>query len=277
MELIDSFEKLLAEGHTRLSASKVLSISIADLRRTYKQFCRDWPADNDRNNALRDNLEKELKNGLTQKQIGDKYGMSQANVSALIYKLNLTGLAHNRSRGGFDKEEVALIVIEDIKARGGSINDAINRLQLNITAQTVRHYARKIGFNYKDYVHAYKQYGNWTTLPSDEVKVFNSDFIVQAVCGCCGKQQSVYLVNLRSGRSRACMNCATKKRVPTPIICKQTGKVFSSIREFSRFLNRPHSYQSVRIGLLKHGIYHHEGRDYIPLSSFPGQEFTVAS
>ena len=165
----------------------------------------------------------------------------------------------NRSR-----LEECLQVQTHIETKGGSISEAIQALGLSLHTKTFRSYAKRVGFEYKRYKHAYKRYGHWMLLPCTAELFSKADFMHQALCTKCSRVYTVSINNLRAGASNCCMECALKsERRRLQVKCTQTGKIYRSLRSLCKQLGLLGQYKRIRLKLVKTGKLELNNRIFI--------------
>ena len=153
-----------------------------------------------------------------------------------------------------------------IEAKGGSISEAIRALDLNIHSKTFRTYAKRVGFEYKRYRHAYKRYGHWMLLPCTAERFSTADFIHQALCTKCSRVFDVSINNLRAAASNCCIECSSKtEKKRLQVKCEQTGEIYGSLRSLCRKLGLLGQYKRIRLRLMKNGKLELNNRIFKPV------------
>ena len=157
------------------------------------------------------------------------------------------------------KKEANLIV-EYIKANGGSVTCAARELNIKLT-KSLRAELVHIDNNLERYRYAFRRHGNWFTLPTD--KAFTRDAQkVNSVCLGCNQIHSVALIGLVSGRSTGCRSCRMKERENIQVSGKDTEQTFNSIRDFAKSIGQLEQYQSLRHKLQSQGSVVVDGNEY---------------
>ena len=145
----------------------------------------------------------------------------------------------------------AELIVDHIKASGGTISAAARELEIKLTKQ-IRTELEEIDNNLERYRYAFKRHGNWFTLPTNKADTRDAQKL-DSICLCCNKIHSVSLIGLVSGRSTGCHSCRMKERENIEVTCKKSGKTFSSIREFAASVGRDKQYQGIRHKLKSQG------------------------
>lgn len=103
----------------------------------------------------------------------------------------------------------AELIVDHIKAIGGTISAAARELEVKLTKQ-MRTELEGIDNNIERYRYAFKRHGNWFTLPTDKADTRDAQKL-DSICLCCNKIHSVSLIGLVSGRSTGCHSCRMKE------------------------------------------------------------------
>lgn len=142
-------------------------------------------------------------------------------------------------------------VIDYIKNNGGSLPAAAEALGITLR-QLTRNRIKELEPNLRRWRHANQRFGHWFTLPTD-LKLGDKSPKINVICTNCSTLSKVSLANLISGKSRACSNCAMKKRRNMKLVRVDTGDEFRSLRELVNMLRVPQLYQKARHELINTG------------------------
>jgi len=156
-------------------------------------------------------------------------------------------------------------IIDYLKSRGGSINDAARALDIKLTTQLKQELVR-LDDNLDRFRYAFRRYGDWLTLPTDKA-ASRDEQRVESLCLACNQRSDVLLGGLVSGRSKGCFNCRTKRRVNHSVRCSATGQTFDSIRAFSQHINQLNNYQALRHRLHSDSRIVIDEKEYVLLES----------
>ena len=129
-------------------------------------------------------------------------------------------------------EKEAALIVEYLKANGGSVPCAARELNIKLT-KSLHAELVDIDNNLERYRYAFRRHGSWFTLPSDKASTRDAQK-VNSVCLSCNQIHSVALIGLVSGRSTGCHTCRMKERENIQVSGKDTEKRFNSIRDFAK-------------------------------------------
>ena len=266
---IHSFIKLCNQGMKRSVAAKEIGSAVPTLRSACKRLGSSWPG----RTLLKDQLKKfepEIFGGtISQHQLAKELGCTQPRLSTLFKELSYPTLPKGRtpldSEAQSKRNDLCEQAIEFIEKNGGSINNAVRKLELPESFRLfVAAYGKKIGFDFEFYRFAHRRYGHWLTLPGKAIPYSTMDYRLQAECTKCGSVHTVQLVNLKSGASTQCRACAFADRKGEPrskqCRCLDTGEIISSIRKLSIRTGVPYS---TVVSHLNSGGFQHEGLTYV--------------
>lgn len=152
------------------------------------------------------------------------------------------------------------LIIEYLKANGGSVTCAARELSIKLTKR-LRAELESIDDNLERYRYAFRRHGNWFTLPTDKASTRDAQKL-SCVCLSCNHIHNVALIALVSGRSTGCHSCRMKERENLQVICKQDNQTFSSIRDFAKAVGQLEQYQSLRHKLQAHNSVVIHGKEY---------------
>ena len=90
------------------------------------------------------------------------------------------------------------------------------------------------------------------------------DYRVKAECTRCGSVHTVQMVNLRTGASTQCRDCADRDRQEVscckPVVCVETKEKLRSVRTLAKKVGV--SYSKLLTQLKRDGQYVHDGLTY---------------
>ena len=124
-------------------------------------------------------------------------------------------------------------------------------------------YAKSVGFDFEHWRFAHRKFGHWITLPGKANRIYTMDYRLNALCTKCNTVHSVTLVNLRTGNSTQCRECAYIESVGRghlKVECIESGDKFSSIMSASEEIDA--NYQKMRKVLAADGSFVHGGLTY---------------
>lgn len=158
-------------------------------------------------------------------------------------------------------------VVDYILENGGSVPNAVRKLNATVSVRSVYKYAKEHNIDLSRYRYACLRYGNWVITNHPPTRVSLNDMLLKATCVLCGTNKDVYLSNLRSGKSKSCKSCALKAKKSFTVVSSVTGETYRSIRDFVHKVINLSAYQKIRTLLLKTGSVTIEGHEYFLLSS----------
>jgi len=149
---------------------------------------------------------------ISQPKLAKEFNVSQAYVCKSLKDLGIKSQTLKQMMKVCDERCQA--VVDYIIENGGSINEAVRQLcfPFETTRQATSRYAKKHGIDLRQYRMAYQQHGHWTILPCTPEPYTTNDFKVRARCELCGTEHTVQIVNLRSGASTKCRDCADAEK-----------------------------------------------------------------
>lgn len=153
----------------------------------------------------------------------------------------------------------ATLIVQHIKQHGGTPTATARELDIKFTP-AVRASLNEIEPNIARWRHAFKRFGSWLTLPTDAAPSRNEQQI-DCVCTNCGAHKSVALLNLISGRSIACKQCAMRNRHKL-MVTDGDAEVHRSIRAFASAIGKPEKYQTLRHNLIAGKSVEVDGKEY---------------
>lgn len=260
--ILTSFESLLAQNLTFREAADSLSLSIKTIREAYLQHGRAWPTVGKLSTVeLCRKIKEHLDKGMRQQEIGDSLKVSQPYISQLIRKFNLdsSDLSSYKKRINQSCEDA----IEYIMKNGGSPANAIKVLKLNVHPQTIFSRAVVKGIDLHQFRYKSHRFGLWEILEGKPTAIYSSDYLVTALCHGCNSVHCVSLVNLKSGASTQCKQCASRGVKFRKVMNTETGKQYRSIRFFSKDIGQANKYQAIRKQLVKAGEICIDGTTFV--------------
>ena len=153
----------------------------------------------------------------------------------------------------FKKELLIKRVIDEVVTNGGNVEQAIAKLNVDLSPRSVTRYAKNNDIALKPYKYGKHRYGDWVVNCLPAIKKSVNDFLVTATCTLCGQTKEVYLSNLRSGKSKCCKSCALKRRKTFDVVSINQDVRYSSISKFVKSVDTTLSYQQVRKQLTNTG------------------------
>ena len=188
----------------------------------------------------------------------------QTKQPAVAKALKMLGIERNHTHRAEKRNNLCQQVVDHIKENGGWIAPTIRELGLNICRTTVYEYCKDNSIDLAPYHFAHRQYGHWLTLPGIPERCYVADYRLKAECTRCGSVHTVQLVNLKTGASTQCRDCAASDRRDGersfPVICIDTQERFKSVRALARHLNTGYAY--LLIALKRTGNFNHGGLSY---------------
>ena len=187
-----------------------------------------------------------IREQLTKANAADRCGVS---VKSFTKGLQNLGMIYpvNNSRTHQKTQADADAVIEHIITHGGTISAAVRELEVSTTVTTIRKHIKTRGIDLAPYRHAYKKFGEWQVLPTQDSQVSKTQLLCK--CKSCGTEKSVSRHNLVMQRSQRCMKCAAKARGPSTVISLDSELEFESIAALLRHFDIAQGYQITRLKL----------------------------
>ena len=203
---------------------------------------------------------KEELETLSQNDIAKQLKVTQPAVAKALKTLGLKRVNHFRDRDARCEQ-----VVNHIIENGGYVVPTIRNLGINIYRNAVYDYCKDKGIDLRLYHFAHRRYGHWLTLPCIAERCYTMDYRLQAECTKCGTVHTVQIVNLRSGASTQCRECAGKERKAwtsccSPVFCVETMEKIRSVRTLAKQLGV--SYCGMLRNLKQNGQYAHDGLTY---------------
>ena len=118
------------------------------------------------------------------------------------------------------------LIIEYLKANGGSVTCAARELSIKLTKR-LRAELGSIDDNLERYRYAFRRHGSWFTLPTDKASTRDAQKL-SCVCLSCNHIHNVALIALVSGRSTGWHSCRMKERENIHVSIKDTDHSFAS-------------------------------------------------
>ena len=153
-----------------------------------------------------DQIFKLRKEGLTSSAIGKKLGCSQGYVSKVLTSAGLktghVGGANPSARANAQK------IIDHIMKNGGSIREAMQKLELAVGACTVRTLAKDQGIDLMLYRHMSLTKGHWiVNRPYEKRATSGTSTPVPCKCQECGHETTISFQQLSNRNPPVCENC----------------------------------------------------------------------
>ena len=266
---IHTFIKLCNQGMKRSVAAKEIGVPIPTLRSACKRLGIPWPGRTLLKEQIKEFEPQILAGTISQHQLAKELGCTQPRVSALFKELGYPSLPKGRApldpEAQSNRDDLCELAIEYIEKHGGSINNAVRKLELPESFRLfISAYGKAVDFDFERYRFAHRRYGHWLTLPGKAIPYSTMDYRLQAECTKCGTVHTVQLVNLKSGSSTQCRACAFAERKGEPrskqCRCVETGEIIPSIRKLSIRTGVPYSSVEYR---LNGGGFQHDGFTYV--------------
>ena len=198
---------------------------------------------------------------LSQYQIAKDLKITQPSVAIAMKKL---GIKRNLKHDTTERDALCEQVVNHILEHGGYVVPTIQKLGLKIYKNAVYNYCSERGIDLEPYRFAYRRYGYWLTLPGIPERCYTMDYRVKAECTRCGSVHTVQMVNLRTGASTQCRDCADRDRQEVscckPVVCVETKEKLRSVRTLAKKVGV--SYSKLLTQLKRDGQYVHEGLTY---------------
>ena len=252
----------------RKDAASEVGADIASLRAACKRLNIPLPKRTLLKDQLKEYEPQILSGAVSQHQLAKELGCSAPRISKLYHELGYPSLPSGRLPADAEtqskRDAQCEQVIDFIESKGGSIKNAVRAFGLPDAFRLhVSEYGRKVGFNFQDFRFAHRRYGHWLTLPGKAQPYTTMDYRLQAECTKCGTVHTVQLVNLKTGASTQCRDCAFAARKGKPCSkqcrCIETGEIIPSIRKLSKRTGVPYSTVEAR---LNNGGFQFEGLTY---------------
>lgn len=139
--------------------------------------------------------------GLTYREIGEMLGISGPHIYKII---------HDRYAKCEHINKAAEAAINYILKHGGQCRDAIEALDLNVSAARVRYAAKQKGINLKDYFHYLRENRNWLVDKPERAPNKGNEIYVPALCKHCGHHQVIRAYTLGNQYGPKCTQCGGK-------------------------------------------------------------------
>ena len=263
-DILPFIPKLQNRELTRAELAEELGVCLPTLRRELKKLDIAVPSKRHAK-PLGDRLlelytEEQLQT-LSQYQIAQELNITQPNVAKALKQI---GIKRKISYDTSERDSLCERVVDHIMQNGGSVASTIRELGINVYRNAVYDYCKDRGINLRLYRFAHRRYGHWLTLPCIAQRCYTMDYKVQAECTRCGSVHTVQIVNLRTGASTQCRNCAAKDRRDNscckPVVCSETKEKIRSVRTLAERIGV--SYSCLLTALKKDGQFVHGGLTY---------------
>jgi len=260
-------ERLKNRELTRCQLAEELNVSMPVLVRELKKLPIEVPTKRHRlplHERLLKLYSKEELETLSQYEIARQLNVTQPGVAKALKTLGFERTI-KRFRHIKDRDARCEQVVNHIIENGGYVESAIRELDINIYKNAVYEYCKENNIDLRLYHFAHRRYGHWLTLPCIAERCYTMDYRLQAECTKCGTVHTVQIVNLRSGASTQCRECADKERMTrtsccSPVYCVETKKKTRSVRTLAKQLGV--SYYGMLRNLKQNGQYAHDGLTY---------------
>lgn len=249
IDIIKEIQLSCDSGSTLTEALKEIGVSDIGLRRACDRFGIPLPKRETLAMKIQPFVEDYAAGLLTQKQLAEQFGTSQAAISLALKTADIKTVKATNQKAKCKQ------VLDYIREHGGYIPQAIAALGLKTAPQIVRDYAKATNFNLQHYQFAHQRYGHWLTLPGPYIRDGIASYQVPAVCLSCGtKYDHVNLVNLRAGKSTCCHKCYKPGETERyGVVSETNGVTFRSIRDWTVQLGVFNQYQKLRIKMVQDG------------------------
>ena len=263
-DILPYIPRLESRELTRAQLAEELGVCLPTLRRELKKLDIAVPSKRHAK-PLRDRLlelytEEQLQT-LSQYQIAEDLNLTQPNVAKAMKQL---GIKRKTVYDNSERDALCEQVVDHIMENGGYVESTIRELGINIYKNAVYDYCRERGIDLRLYRFAHRRYGHWLTLPCIAERCYTMDYKVEAECTKCGSVHTVQIVNLRTGSSTQCRDCANKERTDTscckPVVCSETKEKIRSVRTLAERIGV--SYIRLLTALKKDGQFVHNGLTY---------------
>lgn len=262
-EEVHEFFKLTEKGMSQAKASESLGYGKESMRKAAQRLNIPWKKSLYRRNQIKDAIlarrQEIIESSEKQRYWAEEFKTTQAYISAVFKKLGITKASrkHHQGNYGGNKVDIARKVIGYIAENGGNVLNALKVLNLHTSQpQHIRDFAKAVGFNLKEYVYAWRTYGDWITIPGP-IKHLNpyQNVEVPAVCTRCGNIKALNLTNAKTGRTHSCAACAAGHGRKFKVVNTETGEEYRSIMAFANAHGLSGRYQTARVSLITNGSY----------------------
>jgi hypothetical protein len=254
---------------TQAEASKEMNVGKETIRSAAIRLGIKWEATR-RTSRIMDQVfarkAEIIESGEGQKYWAEQFNTTQAYISILFKKAGIRDAQRKTEKGNYGKTklEIARKVIGYIAENGGNVLDALRALDIQTSQpQHIRDFAKAVGFNVSHYLYAWRQYGEWLTIPGPvRYLTIPANVMVPAVCTACGNIKELNLTNAKTHRSHSCSGCVKGQGRRFAVRCTKTGETFRSIMAFAKAKGLSSRYQTARVTLMTKGTYNLNGVDY---------------
>jgi len=267
-EVVNKAQQLMNEGASFKEAADQLNASTDGIRDAARRYGIELSIARVGRRSqveplLREMMPQIIAEGIGTYEIAKRTGFTQPAVHKVLKQMGISLQPRQRQ-----KEETARIaerVLKNLVTHGGYVKNAMRRLGVKIDPQIVRELAKSQGIDISHYRYFGQIFGQWEVQVGPFERTKTLDLLVTCKCLGCGVIEKRSLSNLRSGRTKACRNCAAAARPEAmKVKCLEDGTIFNSIRSFAVQRFSLKKYQTVRLHLLKSedGRLVHEGLTY---------------
>ena len=266
---VRKFVALVESGTRRRDAAAEVGFSIEALRLACKRLNISWP----KRELLADQLKRYepqiLAGTISQHQIARELNCSQPRLCVLFKELGYPSIpVGDPGPSAATKDERIRNcerVLEHLETKGGYLKPTV--LELGFPESFRHHvtaYAKEIDFDFEEYRFAHRRYGHWVTLVGKAQPIHKNNYLIKSRCTKCGSVHHVNLINMKTGASTQCIDCARAERRGAnggkEVKCNETGEVFPSVHKLSILTGVP--YSSISYRLTNGGFFQHEGLTY---------------
>ena len=249
---------------TRAQLAEQLGVCLPTLRREIKALGIEVPtkrSERPLHERLLELFTQEELQTLSQYEIAERLNLTQPNVAKAMSRL---GIKRKDVYGNTERDELCEEVVSHIMEYGGYVQSTIKKLGLKIYKNAVYDYCKMRDIDLRLYRFAHRRYGNWLTLPCIAEPVYNRDYKIKALCTKCNTVHYPQLVNMKSGVSTQCLDCASKERRSSnnsrSVRCVTSDETFKSVRSLAKSIGV--SYVTMLALLKRDGLFEHNGQRY---------------
>ena len=249
---------------TRAQLAEQLGVCLPTLRRELKSIDIEVPTKRHKlplHERLLDLFTEEELQTLSQYEIAKRLNVTQPNVAKAMGKL---GIKRKVVYTSDERDALSELVVNHIIEHGGFVASTIKKLGIKTHKNAVYDYCKEHDIDLMPYRFAHRRYGYWLTLPGVPERVHTCDYKVKSLCTKCGTIHYPQLVNLKTGASTQCFDCASQERGSSngglSVQCINTNETFGSVRSLAKAIGA--SYQKMMVGLKRDGLFEHLGLTY---------------
>ena len=263
-DILPFIARLESRELTRAELAKELGVCLPTLRRELDNLNIEVPHKRNKR-PLQERLvelySQEQLETLSQYQIAKDLNLTQPNIAKALKQL---GIKRNVQYDNVRRDALCEQVVNHILEHGGYVMPTIRKLGLRIYKNAVYDYCKENDIDLEPYHFAHRRYGYWLTLPGIPERCYTMDYRVKAECTRCGTVHTVQIVNLRTGASTQCRDCADRDRQDVscckPVVCVETKEKLRSVRTLAKKVGV--SYSKLLTQLKRDGQFVHDGLTY---------------